>query len=182
MTRASTSTTRPDGGWPADQGVDAGRSTRIALRLEKGRYAVVVESDGEVESYVIRWGRGGAVEPSSCPIEKEANGNFGLADALEPRRGVSCRSGSIDPRHDVDFYSFRLDADATVRVWTVSEGDTMLWLYDTFGTDPSIPTDDAGAGEASALTRVLRAGRYYAVVDVVREPLGHWFVRSSPPG
>ena len=148
----------------SDDDSGTGTASKIEMRLPIGRYAVVVSSAGAaIPSYTIRLS--GEIEASalSCEREREPNNRFGFADALFDGADSFCRGGSIDPMTDADFYWFRLETAAEVRVETVTTGDTIVWLYDANGAILA-SDDDSGPGQASLIEQSLAAGRYYAVV------------------
>ena len=141
-----------------------GRASRIEGDLAPGTYIAIVvayqnSTIGEYRIYV----EGDALVGSSCVREQESNDTMGLADELAQIPGSGCRSGAISPSGDVDVYSIVVTQRSRVAIETITDGDTILRLYDANG-DLLGEDDDGGEGSASRLAGTLAAGTYYAAV------------------
>jgi len=98
-----------------------------------------------------------------CVSEQEDNDSARLADRLGELPGSGCRVGAIDPSGDVDMYVFTVGVASDIVIETVTNGDTLLGLFDANG-DLLAEDDDGGAVYASRIEGTLSAGTYLAVV------------------
>jgi len=142
----------------------SGRASRIEGDLAPGTYIAIVVAyqDSTIGEYAITI-EGDALGGTSCAREQESNDTMGLADELARIPGSGCRSGAISPSGDVDVYSIVVTQRSRVAIETITEGDTILRLYDANG-DLLGEDDDGGDGSASRLAGTLSAGTYYAAL------------------
>ncbi len=150
-----------------DSGADF--ASRIAATLDRGTYFVIVGGvNGEtISSYVISLSDssyGKSRGSTSCLPEVEDNDSAGQSDSLQPTTDISCRLGSISPLYDIDVYHFSVRTKSEVTIQTITDGDTVLTVYDQSGQRIAAD-DDSGQGAGSLLTLHLYAGTYYAVVE-----------------
>ena len=101
---------------------------------------------------------------AQCGIEEESNDTASAADGLGELPGSWCRSGSVFPAGDVDMYWFEVRERANVMIETLTDGDTLLSLYDSDG-QLLAEDDDGGDGRASRLEGSIEAGTYFLVVS-----------------
>jgi hypothetical protein len=98
----------------------------------------------------------GAPGPSSDEADDFPNGASDL-------RGGS-HQGSISPVGDVDWYYFDVGTAGSVRMETVTAGDTKIYLFDS-SLSLLEENDDGGVNGGSLIRRDLAPGRYYVRVD-----------------
>ena len=148
----------------------AGYASRIEGTLSAGTYLAVVVAyqDRTIAEYRITI-EGDAVggpsssSSSSCAREQESNDSTALADHLAQVPGSGCRSGTISPSGDADVYSLVVTQTCRVVIETITDGDTVLRIYNEAGNFLG-EDDDGGADSASRLAGTLSTGTYYVVV------------------
>jgi len=142
----------------------SGRASRIVVELPSGAYLAAVSSyeGSAIRSYEIR-AQGEPLHSTQCPHEQEDNRDFGSADSLGGVPGSGCRSGAISPSGDVDMYWVTVTQTCHVVIETITDGDTILRLYNSSG-ELIAEDDDGGSASASRLTGTISPGSYGVAV------------------
>jgi len=149
-----------------DDGVDT--ASLITQYLTPGRYYARVEAYGSGNfSYGVSVECGGPSTPStpsaSCDYEVEYNDSPDAADYVATVPGSGCRTGYISDVYDDDYYWFEVLSPSTVQIETVTDDDTQIWLYDSYGNEIAYD-DDSGVSLASYLSIDLYPGTYFVSV------------------
>lgn len=125
----------------------------ISRDLFAGTYYLEIHEFGDngTVTYVVS-----AVCTPIPPDEVEPNDSPATANPIacgESKHGAIAWSG------DVDFWTFSLATDSTVDVMTECDGDSILGLFDSGGSQIAFD-DDSGPGLCSRLVSTLAAGTY----------------------
>ncbi len=105
-----------------------------------------------------------SVTGSSCISEIESNDDYTLADYMGAVPGQICASGAIGIVGDLDYYAFDVSSTTYVTLWTETNGDTEMALFDESGNTLAM-NDDASVGDTSSWIGInLAVGTYYVAV------------------
>lgn len=130
----------------------------LSAFLDPGTYYVRVDSSYSTINYTLN------ISLAEANCEDEPNDDF--AQALDLGTLVSAaaltKDACIKTADDKDYFAFTVPEEMGVTVKTITDGDTVLYLYDA--DEKELDYNDDYDGRASRIDKELKAGKYYAMV------------------
>ena len=130
----------------------------LSAFVDPGTYYVRVDSSYTTINYTLN------ISLAEAKCEDEPNDDFAQALDLGTLGSAAAltKDACIKTADDKDYFAFTVPEEMGVTVKTITDGDTVLYLYDA--DEKELDYNDDYDGRASRIDKELKAGKYYAMV------------------